>query len=210
MRFKMVKVRKRIKVITLILVILIVITLGIVFLTKKEQENAKILKKNEREEVQIIVNKINEKTKADKELEAIANRLDESFEFKLANQGKLYASYCKEKGVDPYLAAAISIHETYRGASPEITEYNNVGGMRYGGKALQFDTIEAGIIKFIDNIADNYIEKGLDTPEKMQAKYAGGSTSWAKNVNYFYTHIKDGSYKAGLPLNTKYASSVWY
>ena len=74
---------------------------------------------------------------------------------------------------------------------------------------MKFDTIEAGIIKYIDNLADNYVSKGLDTPEKMQSKYAG-STSWAKNVNYFYNKIKDGTYKAGLPLNTKYAASIWY
>ena len=210
MRFKMVKVRKRIKVIILITLILCICLIAALYINHTEEEKAQILKKTkEREEISLIVNRISENGINSKEVEAIANRLNEVFEYKLANQGMLYASYCTEKGVDPYLAAAISIHESYRGASEEITNYNNVGGMRYGGKPMKFDTIEAGIIKYIDNLADNYVSKGLDTPEKMQSKYAG-STSWAKNVNYFYNKIKEGTYKAGLPLNTKYAASIWY
>lgn len=210
MKFKMIKVRKKIKIAILTVLILTIGIIAAIYINHNEEEKAKILKKTkEKEEISLIINRIEENGTSSKEIEEIANRLNEVFEFKLANQGMLYASYCTEKGVDPYLAAAISIHETYRGASEEITNYNNVGGMRYAGKTMKFDTIEAGIIKYIDNLANNYISKGLDTPEKMQSKYAG-STSWAKNVNYFYNKIKDGTYKAGLPLNTKYASSVWY
>lgn len=210
MVLKMIKVRKRIKIITISLLVLITALFSTIYMGHTEAENAKILKKTEEaKEVELIINRIEENASSSKEVEQIASRLNEVFEFKLANQGMLYASYSIEKGVDPYLAAAISIHETYRGASVEITEYNNVGGMRLGGKAMQFDTIEAGIIRYIDNLANNYYAMGLDTAEKMQTKYAA-STSWAKNVNYFYTKIKDGSYKAGLPLNTKYASSKWY
>lgn len=206
----MVKVRKRIKFIVIIVLVLLITLSSAIYINHTEKEKAKILKKTkEKEEVELIVNKINENGSSNKEIEKIANRLNEVLEFKLANQGMLYASYSIERGVDPYLAVAISIHETYRGASKEVTEYNNVGGMRYKGRALQYDTIEEGIINYIDNLADNYYAKGLDTPEKMQSKYAG-STSWATNVNYFYNKIKDGTYKAGLPLNTKYASSVWY
>lgn len=210
MILKMVKVKRKIKIITVFLLILITTLFSAIYINHTEAESVTILKKTkEKEEVELIVNRIQENGASSKEIEQIAARLNEVFEFKLANQGMLYASYCTEKGVDPYLAAAISIHETYRGASVEITKYNNVGGMRYRGKAMQFDTIESGIIRHIDNLANNYYAKGLDTAEKMQSKYAG-STSWAKNVNYFYNKIKDGSYKAGLPLNTKYASSEWY
>ncbi len=210
MIFKMVRVRKKIKFISLLTLAIILTAISFIYINKDDEEKSKILEKTkEKENIELVVNRIEENGASSKEIENIANRLNEVFEFKLANQGMLYASYCTEKGVDPYLAAAISIHETYRGASYEITNYNNVGGMRNGGKVMQFDTIEAGIIKYIDNLANNYYAKGLDTAEKMQSKYAG-STSWATNVNYFYTKIKDGSYKAGLPLNTKYAASVWY
>ncbi len=210
MVLKMVKVRKRIRNISILVLSVILAVLVFLYVNKTEEETSRILKRTkEKKEIELIVHRMDEESKNNAQIEEIANRLNEVFEFKLAGQGKLYASYSLEKGVDPYLAAAISIHETYRGASEEVTKYNNVGGMRSGGKTIEFDTLEAGIIRYIDNLANNYYAYGLDTPDKMQKKYAA-STSWAKNVNYFYTKIKDGSYKAGLPLNTKYASSEWY
>ena len=46
-----------------------------------------------------------------------------------------------------------------------------------------------GIIKFIENLGSNYYSKGLDTPEKMNKKYAASST-WAKKVNKYVEEIK--------------------
>lgn len=210
MVFKMIKVRKRIRNIFILCLSVLLTVLICLYISNKEEEKSRILKRTkEKEEIELIVHKMDEESKKNVEIEKIAARLDEVFEFKLAGQGKLYASYSLEKGVDPYLAAAISIHETYRGASVEVTKYNNVGGMRSKGKAIVFDSLEAGIIRYIDNLANNYYAYGLDTPDKMAKKYAA-STSWAANVNYFYTKIKDGSYKAGLPLNTRLASEEWY
>ena len=33
---------------------------------------------------------------------------------------------------------------------------------------------------------------------------------YSKIKNDIEKKIKDGTYKAGLPLNTKYAASIWY
>ena len=104
-------------------------------------------------------------------LEELGNKLNRSLESVLANQGSFIASYSLEKGVDPYLATAIMLHETgcsYK-CSSLVTYCNNVGGMKGspgcgGGSYRSFATLEDGIRAFIDNLANNYYAAGLTTP----------------------------------------------
>lgn len=132
-------------------------------------------------------------------MEELADKLDRSLHSSLANTGYIYAKYSIEYGVDPYLAVAISLHETGCAwtCSEKVTMCNNVGGQRFnptcyaGGTYGKYDTLEEGIKGFIANIAHNYIELGLTTPEAMQAKYVGtGSKTWAPKVNMYMEKIK--------------------
>lgn len=139
----------------------------------------------------------------------VATILNKSFENALAGKGQLFAEYCAEKGVDPFLAAAIAIHESYRGSSNMITNQNNVGGMRVNGVWLTFSSIDEGIKRFINNIAKNYVAYGLTTPESMSQKYAN-SDSWGVAVRKFYDKIKSGqSLFNGAELNPSLANSKW-
>ena len=130
-------------------------------------------------------------------LEELSEKLDRSLKDDLAGTGYIYAKYAIKYGVDPYLAVAISLHETgcNNKCSYLVSECNNVGGMKFkpscsGGSMGRNDTLEDGIERFIKNIYYNYIEYGLDTPSKMEKKYSGGSSTWASKVERYIENIK--------------------
>ena len=127
-------------------------------------------------------------------MEKLASKLDRTLASTLAGKGYLYASYCLEKGVDPYLAVAISMEETgcAWGCSNLVVSCNNVGGMKGSGcgSYSAFSTIDDGIMAFIDNIANNYVAYGLTNAELMNPKYAENPL-WASNVNAYIEKIKN-------------------
>lgn len=129
-------------------------------------------------------------------MDQLAEKLDRSLKNELHGYGRLYAEYSLEKGVDPYIAVAISLHETGCNGtcSTLMKECNNVGGQKgsptcgnYGYRG--FATLEDGIKGYIDNLSNNYFGMGLNTPELMAKKYAA-STTWAEKVNYYINTIK--------------------
>ena len=105
----------------------------------------------------------------------------------------MYASYSIEKGVDPYLALAISLEETgcNWNCSRLVTACNNVGGMIGSGCGgfSAWPTLDDGIRAFIDNIYRNYVLYGLTTADTMNPKYAE-NPAWASNVNRYINSIK--------------------
>ena len=127
-------------------------------------------------------------------MDEVANKLNNSLKNELSGKGYLYASYSLEKGVDPYLAVAISLEETgcNWNCSSLVTSCNNVGGMKgYGcGSYGYFNTLDDGIKAFIDNIARNYVAYGLTTAEAMNSKYAE-NPAWSTNVNNYIYRIKN-------------------
>ena len=129
-------------------------------------------------------------------MDQLAEKLNKSLKNELSGYGYLYASYSLENGVDPYIAVAISLHETGCNArcSVLMTSCNNVGGQKGSptcgsGSYKQFNTLEEGIKGYIDNLSRNYFGMGLNTPELMAKKYAQ-STSWASRVNSYIETIK--------------------
>lgn len=129
-------------------------------------------------------------------MDELAAKLDRSLKNELNGYGHLYASYSLENGVDPYIAVAISLHETGCNAhcSNLMLSCNNVGGQKGyptcgNGSYKKFDTLEDGIKGYIDNLSKNYFGIGLNTPELMERKYAC-STSWAGKVNSYIETIK--------------------
>ncbi len=124
-------------------------------------------------------------------MEELTKKLDKNLKSTLTGTGKYYAKYAIEYGVDPYLALAISLHETgcSYSCSSLVQNKNNVGGMMGSNGALSFSTIEEGIRKFILNIKKNYYDHGLTTAEAMNPKYAA-STTWAQRVNKYMETIR--------------------
>lgn len=129
-------------------------------------------------------------------MDQLAEKLDRSLKNELSGYGRLYAQYSLDHGVDPYIAVAISLHETGCNGqcSQLLRECNNVGGQKGSpvcgsGGYKGYDTLEDGIKGYIDNLADNYFAIGLTTPELMNKKYAA-STTWAEKVNYYVETIR--------------------
>lgn len=127
-------------------------------------------------------------------VEELASKLDRSLKNELSGKGYLYASYCLQKGVDPYLAVAISLEETgcTWNCSRLVKSCNNVGGMKGKGCGSYgyFPTLDDGIRAFIDNIYRNYVAYGLTTADTMNPKYAE-NPKWSTNVNAYIKRIKN-------------------
>ena len=114
----------------------------------------------------------------------------------IAGKGYLIASQCIEKGVDPYVAVAIILHETgcRSNCSSLVRNCNNVGGQKgspgcNGGAYKAFATLDDGIIGFISNLQRNYYSKGLTTIETIAPKYAA-STSWPAKIRAYVNQIR--------------------
>ena len=124
-------------------------------------------------------------------LDELSSKLNKSLKGILSNKGKLIATRCLKYGVDPYVAVAIMLHETGCNSrcSSLSTKYYNVGGMRGSNGYMHFNSIDEGINRFIDNLYKGYYKIGLNTPEKMNKKYAE-STTWASKVNEYVKKIK--------------------
>lgn len=127
-------------------------------------------------------------------VDELASKLERSLKNELSGKGYLYASYSLEKGVDPYLAVAISLEETgcNWNCSRLVKTCNNVGGMKGKGCGSygSFPTLDDGIRAFIDNIYRNYVAYGLLTADEMNPKYAA-NPAWSTNVNAYITRIKN-------------------
>jgi hypothetical protein len=121
----------------------------------------------------------------------LVEKLNKNLNDTLKGKGNIYAKYAISYGVDPYLAVAISLHETGCNdtCSNLVKTKNNVGGMMGSSGALSFATLDEGIEKFIKNLKVNYYDYGLTTPELMNPKYAA-STTWAVKVNKYIEKIK--------------------
>ena len=129
-------------------------------------------------------------------LEQLAEKLDKILTSTLDGTGIIYAKKSIEYGVDPYLAVAISMHETgcKWGCSKLLKNCNNVGGMVgkpscNGGKYIAFGSLEEGIDRFVRNIANNYYAYGLTTAEEMNPRYAA-DPAWSEKVNKYINEIK--------------------
>lgn len=207
------KLNKKIKVLIFILLIILVIFLifssfGLIFNVNSGNSVVLSSKQNEfkpntyvasvvnassnssSSEIEEIKTFKNELMYEDQSVLEVAEVLNKTFEGALAGQGELFAILCMEKGMDPYLAAAISAHETANGKSSAARNKNNFGGIMCKSGLCTYSTKEVGITKFVNNIYKNYYSKGLTTPDLMAKKYAA-DPAWPTRVNNWYKQIKN-------------------
>ena len=127
-------------------------------------------------------------------MEELADKLNRTLSSDLTGMGYAYANYSIELGVDPYLAVAISMHETgcAWNCSYIAKTCNNIGGQKGSGcgEYAAFESLESGIYEFIANIKRNYVDYGLTTAEAMNPKYAEDYT-WSSKVNNYIEKIKN-------------------
>lgn len=130
-------------------------------------------------------------------MEELAAKLDKNLgNGYIAGKGYLIASKCIEKGVDPYIAVAIMLHETgCKSNCSKLVRYcNNVGGQKgspgcNGGQYKAFATLDEGIIGFIDNLYRNYYARGLTTIDTIAPRYAE-SSAWTAKIHSYVNSIR--------------------
>ena len=126
-------------------------------------------------------------------IDELSEKINRSLNSTISGKGYLIASHSLEMGVDPYMATAIMLHETgcKWGCSYLVNACNNVGGQKGSGCGAYayFNSLDEGIMAFINNLSHNYIDYGLITPELINPKYAE-DPNWAKNVNKYIEQIK--------------------
>ncbi len=126
-------------------------------------------------------------------MEELTKKLNKSLKGVLSNKGEMIATKCLKLNMDPYMAVAIMLHETgcNYGCSSLARNYYNVGGMKAGnGNYQKFSSIDEGINTFLNNLYGNYYKQGLNTPEKINSKYASSKT-WSKQIKKYMETIKN-------------------
>lgn len=128
--------------------------------------------------------------------EQIINQINKSLNSTLSGTAEIFVEKSLEKGIDPYVAVAISLYETgcKWGCSSLVRDCYNLGGLKgspscRGTSFKKYDSLEEGIEGYL-SIIEYYYKNGMDTPEAMEYKYSGGSTSWASKVNAYIREIK--------------------
>lgn len=118
-------------------------------------------------------------------------KLNRTLKSNLSGTGNLFAKYTIELGIDPYLATAIVLHETgcNYSCSAAVRNKNNVGGMMGKGGLISFNSLEEGIKAFVVNLKEKYYDKGLNTPELINPKYAA-NPNWHVKINSYIEKIK--------------------
>ena len=124
-------------------------------------------------------------------MEELTAKLNRSLGGILKGHGDVIASYSLEKGVDPYIAAAIMIHETGNGTSRIANSCYNFGGQKgYGcGAYKKYNSVDEGLRGIIDNLYKNYYAYGLKTVESIGSKYAE-SKAWPSTIHKWINSIK--------------------
>lgn len=129
-------------------------------------------------------------------LDELAAKLEKSMQGVLTGKGYTYANYSIQYGVDPYVALAITLHETgcKWGCSYLATTCNNIGGMRGYNQCgstgyARFNSLDEGIEAFFRNLSYNYYGQGLTDVYSIHKKYAS-SPNWPIYINNYINEIK--------------------
>lgn len=97
-------------------------------------------------------------------------------------------------GLDYRLLVAIAQQESNLCKRIPENSHNCWGYGIYGDLVTRFSSYQEGIETVAKGLRKNYLDKGLDTPEKIMAKYTPPSIEkggpWAKGVNQFLLDLE--------------------
>jgi hypothetical protein len=130
-----------------------------------------------------------------------AEQLNKKLGGALAGKGAQFVQAGLQFGIDPAALAAISMHETGNGTSLAAKNRHNVGGMMGANGLMNFPSVDDGITAMARNLKVNYADKGIDTIEGVQRKYApigarndpdNLNNNWSKGVVKFMNDLTGG------------------
>ena len=98
-------------------------------------------------------------------MEELSAKLNRVVGGAMSGKGNLIATESIKRGVDPYVATAIMMHETGNGTSSMCRTCFNFGGQKGSGCGAyqRFSSTDEGLTRMIDNLYRNYYAKGLTT-----------------------------------------------
>ena len=124
-------------------------------------------------------------------MEELSAKLNRVVGGAMSGKGNLIATESIKRGVDPYVATAIMMHETGNGTSSMCRTCFNFGGQKGSGCGAyqRFSSTDEGLTRMIDNLYRNYYAKGLTTIESIGSRYAE-STTWPSMIHKYVNKIK--------------------
>ena len=152
----------------------------------------------------IILEKVNEPKEPERvivydnmTMDELSAKLDKSMYGILQGKGYVFANYSIQYGVDPYVALAITLHETgcKWGCSYLATSCNNIGGQKGsntcpGTDYARFNTPEEGIESFFNNLSVNFYQQGLTDVYSIHTRYAQ-DPNWPTYINNYINEIRN-------------------
>ena len=123
--------------------------------------------------------------------EEIIKKLNSKLGGVLSGKGQLITDTSLKYKVDPFVAAAIMMHETGNGTSRIARTCNNVGGQKGPGCGAYraFPDINSGITGMITNLYRNFYSRGLTTIDSIGPRYAE-SGSWPRMIHGYVNMLK--------------------
>lgn len=97
-----------------------------------------------------------------------------------------FVDAAEQYNLDYRLVASIAGVESTFGKRIHPNSYNPFG---WGGGYIVFESWREAIYTVSKGLAENYVADGLDTPYKMQRRYAPPSSTWGSKVDYFMKKI---------------------
>lgn len=108
--------------------------------------------------------------------------------------GETFVSVADKYKLDYRLLPSISMQESNGGKKVITDSYNPFGYGIYGGKVKRFTSWEEAIDRVGRGLREDYLDKGLNTPERIMAKYTPPSAatggSWAIGVSSFMSELQ--------------------
>lgn len=110
----------------------------------------------------------------------------------LKASSETFVDVADKYNLDYRLLPAISCMESTCGKFLIEGSYNPFGWGIYGRNAVYFKSYDEAIETVARGIKDNYLSRGLNTPEKIAPVYTPPNyVNWRNGVNYFISRIDD-------------------
>lgn len=126
---------------------------------------------------------------SDIQIDALNQKLESAG--KMKGTASTIVKVAERNNIDPVVFTAIMLHETGKGTSKAIQQYNNPGGMMNPktnwSTLIQYPSLEAGYESTAKTISRLMNKGGLSTIEKLGAVYAPiGASNDARGLNRFW------------------------
>lgn len=112
----------------------------------------------------------------------------------LSELGGLFVEVADKYGLDWRLLPAIAMQESLGGKKVIKNSYNPFGYGIYGNLIIRFSSWDEAVEKVGKALKQDYLNQGLNTPDKIMAKYTPPSLekggAWARGVKSFMQELQ--------------------